>query len=251
MTESKLGYWQGKAAEKYYKEHPEASINDVAKALKINQRTAARARKKLVEAGVLLAGRRASQDLPIPPKGVGTVDTPAPELPSTLPETKKGKKEGARVNETLLDAQALKQINDTIESFANENDDDLTRHRMLVEIKRIFFDTRLHPDTRMSASQIWIKLKDMMRAKELGPGKPMTAELAVDRMVDVMLALGSTLTIKALYKAFHLEESNGQMPDQQGATASRTAEATGAIGHEDNPPKDGGLRKSNMEGNNK
>lgn len=249
MTKSKLGRWQGRAAEKYYREHPDASINMVANALKINERTVARARKKLVAEGILQPGRNAPLQL-VKPEVDHMIESPVLQPPEPLKIAGRvvPPKTPMKAGDTLLDHEAMKTLAGMVDQLAQEEDDDITRKKMLIEIKRIFFDPKLHPDTRMSASQVWIKLKDMSRSRELGPGKPMIEDVAIQRMVDLMRAFGATLTIKALYRAFNLEEPNEQTKAQQAPPAGDPPQDTSPARHEDSKAPVTTLRFLQLEG---
>ena len=74
--------------------------------------------------------------------------------------------------------------------------------KLLREVQKIAFDTTLSPDTRLSASQIWVKLKDIARSKDLGPGPPRSEEEIVERLIRIMQGVGPQLVVKSLERAF-------------------------------------------------
>jgi hypothetical protein len=123
------------------------------------------------------------------------------------PADKQAASEASQPVETK-DGEALRQMNAMLDEVADE-DDDVTRKRMLRQFKRFAFDPLLHPDTRMAASQGWTKLLDMARAKDLGPGIPLTLAAAIERCTDFLKACGAKVAIPSFYAAFDL----GPVPD--------------------------------------
>lgn len=85
--------------------------------------------------------------------------------------------------------------------FTDENDEE-TRKKLLARCRAIALDPEMHPDTVLSASQVYIKLKDAVRAKSLGPGRPLTHEDAVARLARLMSACGPTIVHEAITSAF-------------------------------------------------
>lgn len=182
----------------FYRRNPTASIKQVSKALGISESTVARARAMLVEKGELASGRSGSAGTPAPAEP--DAEAPAPDAP---PPPKSAGAAGK-----VLDAQALQQLA-AMTSMLNgddDEDDEEVRKRLIRGVKRIAFDITLHPDTRMTASQVWIKLKDMARAKELGPGKPLTIEDAKLRLRDLHTACGLDLSLEGLFAAYNVED---------------------------------------------
>jgi hypothetical protein len=94
-------------------------------------------------------------------------------------------------------------MNALLDDMADE-DDEVTRKRMLRQVKRFAFDPLLHPDTRMAASQMWTKLLDLARQKDLGPGAPQTLTDAIARATDFCRAAGAKVMVPAFYAAFDL-----------------------------------------------
>lgn len=207
--------WQRDAAKDYYLRHPDASINDVCKATDVPLRTVARARADLVAKGLLAPGRNASDSAaeaaalavasrvaPAEPDAVPTSEEPAPtsEEPANLSVTegRPGKKPAT------LDDEALRSIDKMLDELSSEEDNEVVRKKMLKQVQRFAFDPRLHPDTRMSASQLWAKLIDLARGKSLGPGKPLTLVEAISRATDFCKAAGAKVMVPAFYAAFDL-----------------------------------------------
>lgn len=218
---------QRAAARAEYLKHPDSSIADVVKATGTAPRTVARARKQLVKEGLLAPGRKtmgadraaltaAARDASNVTGGESdaTGGLSAPEAVSgetgqpEKPDTPRGSKPG-----TTIDGEALRKLDEMLDELANE-DDDKTRDRMLRQVKRFAFDPDLHPDTRMSASQLWTKLLDMKRAKDLGPGVPKTLEAAIARCTDFLRACGAKVAVPSFYAAFELGDPNAPQAEQ-------------------------------------
>jgi len=212
--------WQREVARREYLRHPDASIADVARETGVAVRTVARARETLVREGLLPPGRNNPESgadavaLAVAVKALGSGDPPAegtdddgPNDPQ--PADKQAASEASqpapRMHKTgTVDGEALRQMSQMLDDLADE-DDDLTRKRMLKQVKRFAFDPSLHPDTRMSASQLWAKLLDMARTKDLGPGKPLTLAAAIERCTDFLNACGPHVYVPAFYAASGLE----------------------------------------------
>lgn len=205
-------HWQKAAARSEYLHHPDASIAEVAQATGVAVRTVARARAALVAEGLLPAGRNAAVSaadaLTMTAAGLHLPLEPAPraEAPAAAPPPPA---------HSTIDGEAMRKLGEMMDEIADE-DDDKTRERMLRQVKRFAFDPDLHPDTRMSASTLWAKLSDMKRAKDLGPGVPMTFDAAVSRATDFLLACGIKVAVAAFCRAFNitLEAPSGEVPAQ-------------------------------------
>jgi hypothetical protein len=83
-----------------------------------------------------------------------------------------------------------------------EMDDGEVRRRLLKQCLSFAFNPELHPDTCMSASQMWAKLKEQTKARDLGPGNPLTLEAAVERHRDIDAACGPEITALGCAAAF-------------------------------------------------
>ncbi len=147
--------------------------------------TIARARAELVRDGLIPASRK--KETP----SVGPAVRPVSEAPSPQAPAPTGGN---------VDAQAMQALADMIDAAASEEDDGLVHKRLLKQCLLFAFDTRLHPDTRMSASQMWSKLKDQTKARELGPGKPKTFDDAVARLSELQVACGLDVVLAAVQK---------------------------------------------------
>lgn len=195
-----INRWQREAARAEYLRHPDSSIADVAKATNVALRTVARARETLVKEGLLTPGRNATAsgaDAAAMTMAAQAVMEAAPEVAPEVAAAR-GSKQGH-----TIDGEALRKMNELLDEMADE-DDEVTRKRMLRQMKKFAFDPELHPDTRMSASQLWAKLLDMARAKDLGPGIPVTLEAAIIRCTDFLRACGAKVAVPAFYAAFDL-----------------------------------------------
>jgi hypothetical protein len=235
-------------AKAFLLQHPSASIRQAAQALPgISERTIAQARSELAAAGLLPAGRNRKPSIlagvgvpPIPPEPV-----PAPPSEGT----------GDRL---LTDDQVIAMA-DPSTGLLDELDgldDEETRKRLLREVKRLAFSPDTHPDTKLSATQVWLKLKDMAKAKDLGPGKPLTRAAALARLTDLHTAVddvalvveaacaafGPGNVVKALYALMGISEpvNEGELPADDGQAQPGSAGATPASGSApDLPAPDG------------
>jgi len=208
--------WQREAARAEYLHHPDASIAEVAKATGVAVRTVARARETLVKEGLLAPGRNATTSAADAAALALTARTMGTAPPKALQELQEGPQDdpGSTIRpkqgptaprQGTIDGEALRKMSEMLDQLADE-DDDITRKRMLRQVKRFAFDPNLHPDTRMSASQLWAKLLDMQRAKDLGPGVPLTIVNAVERVTDFDKACGVKIAVSALFRAFPVEQ---------------------------------------------
>jgi len=224
MPNKPLQGWQREAARNYLIKNQDASIAEAAKATNMGVRTIARARKQLVDEGVLPGGRNSA---------------PAPESPSSSDEpevaaapTKAGKQNN------LLDAKALDELSKMLDTI-DENEDDIESQKlMLRQVKRMAFDLRLHPDTRMSAMTLWNKLRDMTATRSLGPGKPLTEADAMERLVMLAKAVGAELWVKATYKAFGVADE-GKVSSEQAEVERSPASTPSSPGSTPNVSTDG------------
>jgi DNA-binding Lrp family transcriptional regulator len=85
--------------------------------------------------------------------------------------------------------------------------DDEIRNKLLRQVQMTAFDPKVSAQTRLDAAQVWVKLRDISREKELGPGNPLTEEDVVDRLIRIMKACGPGPVIKALERAFKMKGS--------------------------------------------
>jgi len=102
---------------------------------------------------------------------------------------------------SLLDHKAMVALAE-MEEFADLDDDEIQK-RMLRQTVRFAFDPKLSADTRMAAHTAWQKLKDNAKAKDLGPGPPMTRPLALARLTDLTTAVDDvTMVVEALFASY-------------------------------------------------
>lgn len=191
-------------AKAYFLQHPEASIKEALadlhrRGINVSERTVAQARSELAQKGLVPAGRNADT----PAENVGT---PA-DLP-TVPASVKNKV----IDDNMLTAFVQGELN---------LDDEEIRKLLLKKIIVIAMTPGLHPDTTLSASTAWLKLKDMARQADLGPGKPVTRADALERLVDLLRAVGPDLALEAMQVAFNLKE-----PTDEGQVSVEPAETT-------------------------
>jgi len=193
--------------------HPEMSKTQASAATGISEATIGRARRDLVAEGTLQPARNAPvrpEPLPEatqPPEATAPEDSPPP---APAPAPKKG-------SGTLLDHAALLQLAQMVDEAIESGDDETIQKKLSKQALVFAFRADLHPDTRMSASQMYYKLKDMAKAKDLGPGRPKTFALALVRATECVRAWGPELTMAAIHEAFTVKEatSDADQPAQQ------------------------------------
>lgn len=151
-------------------------------------------RSELVKSGAIPGGRRTAlpaelaealilhegelDDAPSPPRSTTTTASSDAATPSTPSEI-------------------IALAND----FTDE-DDEATRKQLLRKVRAIALDPEMHPDTVLSAAQAYIKLKDAVKAKSLGPGKPLNREEATKRLTSLLTACGPSVALAAFEAAF-------------------------------------------------
>jgi len=204
MTSLRQVKWE--RARQYILAHPDQSKEEQSIGADVSDATIARVRAVLVSEGLLAPARNA------PP----WEKKPSPKLP---PETTDD------TRATMLDHAALTTLSDMADVLSDNMSDEDAQKRLQKQALLFAFDPKLHPDTRMSASQMWQKLRDAAKAKNLGPGAPKTFEDAVARMSDLMVAVGAQVTLAAVNIAFNVKESadEGKVSADSGATAPSPA----------------------------
>jgi len=218
----------------FFLQNPNASIADCEMATGFSNRTCAQARSNLAAKGLMTSGRNRKPREPRPDEQ-GPIPTEAPNEGPTAPGSAAALPDG-----TLLDDAGMRALADPNTGFLADLDldDEETRKKLLREVKRIAFDAASHPDTRLSATQVWLKLKDMAKTRELGPGVPLTRVAAIARLKDLisavglemalealLLAFGIARLVAALYKLTGMETTDGQSPEtvEQGEPAPAPA----------------------------
>jgi hypothetical protein len=132
----------------------------------------------------------------------------------------------------LTDAKQLLELaNSDILDFGLDSEED-TRKKLLKQVQLLALDPGVHPDTRLSATQVWVKLKDIARAKDLGPGLPRSREEIIDRLIRIMQAVGANLSITALEAAFKKENSDAEAQNVEIPTSPGASETSESTGHE-------------------
>lgn len=167
----------------YILAHPDESKKQQAAGADTSERTIAMARKKLIADGKLAHSR----------KGRPSLDDPRSRRSRAAPVA-------------TLDHAAMLAL---AEIDVNQPDlsDERVQKLLLRQVIRFALDPTLHPDTRMSATQQWGKLKDMVRQADLGPGIPLTRADRVTRLSDQMKLCGPDETLDAFELAFNLPKT--------------------------------------------
>lgn len=172
-------------------------------------------RSELVKSGKIPGGRRAS--LPMELAEALMVTDPALAAPTSPPPT---------LPSSPSDILALAEN-------LTEEDDEATRKELLRKVRAIALDPAMHPDTVLSAAQAYIKLKDAVKAKSLGPGKPMNRESAVTRLTALLTAVGPNIALTAFEHAFKGLLNNAIQPsgaEEPLHSKNTTPEASGPAG---------------------
>lgn len=199
-------------AKAYFLQNPDASISQCARDCDVSERTAAQAHSELVSEGHLRKSRKsAPTDVFVAPEGAVAVPSVAGGDVLLTDETMKHLAQGEMTD--LLDL-----------------DDETVRKTILKRVIRIALDPNSHPDSALSAATIWGKLKDMARLADLGPGKPLTRADAVERLSELMRAVGSEIAMQAMYTAFDVKEPSheGEVPAESAAPSPGPAGASEA-----------------------
>ena len=206
MREYKLG-----KAKAYFLQYPDGSISECARAVDVSERTAAQAHSELVAEGHLKKSRKSAP--------TSIIVDPEPADPLKL----------AVGGDLLLTDKTLQTLAEGEMGDLLDLDDEVVRKKLLRRVITIALDPNSHPDSALSAAGIWGKLKDMARLADIGPGKPMTRAEAVQRLTELMRAVGSEIALQAMYKAFDVKEptNEGIVPSESGEAASSPPAATG------------------------
>lgn len=188
--------------------NPEMSKRQQVAATGLSETTVARARRELVAEGRLALPRNALAVPPYMPQPLDP-DAIASEQPREDPpilSVRKSDAQKRKLPPTMLDHEAMIKLAEMVEVAVESGDDELIQKTLIKQCIRFALDPSLHPDTRLSASTMWGKLRDMGKSKDIGPGKPKTYEAAVLRLVDMLLACGPEMTIDAVNRAFTVKE---------------------------------------------
>lgn len=185
-------------AKTYVLAHPTESKQQQAAGANVSVTLIAQARRELIAEGKLEPSRKADP-FAKPPDVAKDLAKPALG-PPTRPSRTGG----------TLDHDAMAAIGEMVDAMM-ENGDDTTVQKALIRQCLIFANNpSLHPDTRMSASQMYMKLKSLSQTRDLGPGKPMTRQAAIERLRDLLIAAGPVITRAAINLAFNRESTNGE-----------------------------------------
>jgi len=196
-------------AREYILAHKDESIKEQAMGADCSEPLISLVRRELVAEGLLTVGRSTRKTAPAPKPTAPLVESPTPPA-------------------QMLDHTAMQAIADMAALTDDKATDEQVSSAMLKQCIRFAFDPNLHPDTRMSASQMWAKLKERQREKQLGPRAPMTFEAASRRMADLMIAAGAKVTTAAIHLAFEVSDEGRQVPPQPPEAAPDVSGATPA-----------------------
>lgn len=187
--------------------HPDESKAVQAAGANVSEGTIAAVRRDLIAEGKLPASRK-SRNVSAPPENASS-DIPAAPAPPP----------------GMLDHAAMLALADIAD--LEDLDDEEIQKRMLKQCIRFAFDTKLHADTRMSASNQWAKLRDQVKAKDLGPGFPMKRTDALARYKDLTASIGDIdLCVQALFAAYPIDQVVAAISLRLDAQAAATPEPT-------------------------
>lgn len=158
-----------------------------------SRRLVAYVRSELVKANKIPGGRRSS----LPAELAEALMLPEPDSSESAPRSTTPLPSAAPAHLPTSPSDLINLAND----FTDEDDED-TRKQLLRKVRAIALDPGMHPDTVLSAAQAYIKLKDAVRARSLGPGKPLNREAAVTRLTSLLVAVGATVALTAFERAF-------------------------------------------------
>ena len=215
-----LSKWSSiERAKEYILAHKDESKEEQSLGSGLSDRTISRARAELIYEKKLAPSRKNK------PKIKKVVKFVHVEQAAPVPKSPSPAEPAPPSSGSLLDSEAMKALSDLIDEAAEESDDAVVHKRLLKQCLMFAFDTRLHPDTRMSASQMWSKLKDQTKARELGPGKPKTRTEAIKRVSDILTAVGPEITMSAVEMSFNVIQKE---PTDAGEVPTDTPEVTQA-----------------------
>lgn len=226
---------QLKRAREYILAHPLESKMQQQIGSGTSERTIARARAELTREGKFIQVHdRLRMPKAPPPMAQGEPEPAEPETPAAeSPKVAPKEPAAGKTSYSMLDSDALTRLADMVDVAVDSGDDEGIHRMLLKQCLTFAFRADLHPDTRMSASQLWAKLKDMAKAKDLGPGKPKTFADGVARLKELLTACGPTMVLAAVHEAF--EVTTDAAKDDEGPPPGGTQETPGPAGHQGDP----------------
>lgn len=221
----------GLAVRSYLIAHPGASIKDIMKLFGVSRATVAVRRRELMNLNLIPDVRRNSKWKLTPEQmeeqikkkkeeiAAKNAAKHATKLLETPPAEGAKVKKGTKIKtEDLISGAELAAMADS-EMF--DEGDEVTRGKILKRILKFAFNPTLSEETQLNAMTLWTKFKDSTRAKELGPGTPLTQEDALTRLKKLFKAVGPELVLLALEQTFNVdkvETDEGQLPINENPT---------------------------------
>jgi len=215
-------------AKAYILAHPTESKEEQARGSDTSVATVASVRVDLIRDGLLQPSLKARQANIPAPRNLSDL----PALPTEPPT--EGAPADPKKPAGLLDHDAMMALADMVDLEKDALSDEEVLKRLIKQALRFAFDPRLHPDTRLSASQFWGKLRDMAKAKNLGPGIPINFEAGTQRLADLLEACGPEMTMAAVHLAFEVRPNADTLPAQHGEAAPTPPGSPAPAG--DSPP---------------
>jgi hypothetical protein len=185
----------------YLLEFPNATKEEVMSETGASKRTYNTARAELIKTGIAPPSWVNTKKF-IPHKYKPQVIESVPNLVVT-----RGRHEKISLEDTIAPFAPLATVDLYKLLDAGEDpdiDDEKTRVAMLKQLRLMSFDASLHQSIRMSAMDLYNKLKETARGQTIGPGKPLNHAEALDRLCLLFKAVGATLVLEATAKVFAL-----------------------------------------------
>ena len=141
----------------------------------------------------------------------------------------RGRKRGVEGREVKPEGHVIKpkELEALVPDAILESDllnDDEVRRDLIKQVHRIAFDLNERAETRLAATQVWAKLKDMASQKDLGPGVPKSQDDAIDRLSRIMVAVGLGIVVQSLQQAFPKVYKYEEQPNDESSASSGTSE---------------------------
>lgn len=187
----------------FIQNNPNASNEDVSKAVMVSESLASKVRTELRNAGLVKPLAADKRSKPVQPQA-------APKAP-----------EGIAVSTEDVTLVGTKQLLDLVAAEEKALHRGLTVPEQEKLLIKFAYDQEQSLATRMAAMDKYNKLQSDQGSRDaLGPGKPLTEEDMVLRLSFLNKAAGFTVAVKAFEKAFKKGPANeGQVPAEPSETA--------------------------------
>lgn len=217
---------EGKArAREYILAHLDETKVQQAIGAGVNETTIARVRARLIREGLLPASRKGAQSPAAEASTSPAELETAPTRPATPSKPLRGNPSGAFDHDAMVSLAAM------VDEMVESGDDETIQKRLIKQCLTFAFNPTLHPDTRMSASQMWEKLRSRAQQRALGPGKPKTRADVIARYRDITAALPPDIVLEVINDLYTAKEpaDEGKLPAVHAQAAPGDAGATPAL----------------------